>query len=109
MFDKIKHKFLMVDHSFGSENRDFALKEQRWKVTSNNQVLEHVATAIEEARPSRPRVRKSRYCPPSTAVTQRSLPTCSVANSKRLFLYTVCCRRGCQCFSVLRTRNQMSL
>ena len=51
MFDKIEHKFLMVGHSFGSADRDFALIEQRWKVTSNNQVLEHVATAIKEARP----------------------------------------------------------
>ena len=36
------------------------------------------------------------------------LPYLSVANSKRLFLYTVCCRRGCQCFSVISTRNQTS-
>ena len=54
MFDKIEHKFLTVGHSFGSADRDFALIEQHWKVTSNNQVLEHVATAIEETRPSRP-------------------------------------------------------
>ena len=36
-----------------------------------------------------------RFSPPSTAVTQRFLPTYSVANTKRLFVYTVCCRRGC--------------
>ncbi|KAJ4440835.1 hypothetical protein ANN_10681 [Periplaneta americana] len=54
MFDKIEHKFLMVGHSFGSADRDFAVIEQCWKLTSNNQVLEHVATAIKEARPSRP-------------------------------------------------------
>ena len=54
MFDKIEHRFPMVGHTFGSADRDFALIEQRWKVTSNNQILEHVATAIEEARPSRP-------------------------------------------------------
>lgn len=54
MIDKMEHKFLMVGHSFGSADCDFAVIEQRWKVTSNNQVLEHVATAIEEARPSRP-------------------------------------------------------
>ncbi|KAJ4437947.1 hypothetical protein ANN_13886 [Periplaneta americana] len=54
MIDKMEHKFFMAGHSFGSADRDFALIEQRWKVTSNNQVLEHVATAIEEARLSRP-------------------------------------------------------
>ena len=50
--------------------------------------------------------------PPSTAVTQRSLPTCSLANyvlpplhCELLFVYIVCCRRTGQCFSVLRTRN----
>ena len=52
------------------------------------------------------------FCPPSTAVTPRSLPTCSVTNyvlhplhSNRLYVYTVCCRRGGQYFSVLRTRH----
>ncbi|KAJ4442757.1 hypothetical protein ANN_04348 [Periplaneta americana] len=54
MIDKMEHKFLMVGHSFGSADCDFALLEQCWKITSNNQVLEHVATAIEEARPFRP-------------------------------------------------------
>ena len=29
----------------------------------------------------------------------------SPLHSKRLFVYTVCCRRGCQFFSVLRTRK----
>ena len=46
-----------------------------------------------------------RFSPPSTAVTLRSLLTYSVANSKRLIVYTVCCRRDCQCFSVIRTRK----
>ena len=32
----------------------------------------------------------------------------SPLHSKRLFVYTVCCRRGGQCFAVLRTRNQTS-
>ena len=29
----------------------------------------------------------------------------SPLHSNRLYVYTVCCRRGDQCFSVLRTRN----
>ena len=53
------------------------------------------------------------FCPPSTVVTQRSLSTCSVANYVLhpctliacTYVYTVCCRRGGQCFSVLRTRH----
>ncbi|KAJ4425561.1 hypothetical protein ANN_27756 [Periplaneta americana] len=52
--DKIEHNFVMVGHSFGSAERDFTLIEQRWKVTNNNQVLEHVATAVKEGSPSRP-------------------------------------------------------
>ena len=54
MFDKIEHKFLMVGHSFGSADRDFVLIEQGWKVASKNQVMGHVAAAIEEARIFRP-------------------------------------------------------
>ncbi|KAJ4450003.1 hypothetical protein ANN_01410 [Periplaneta americana] len=54
IIDKMEHKFLMVGHSFGSADRDFVLIEQCWKVTSNNQILEHVAIAIEELIPSTP-------------------------------------------------------
>ena len=42
---------------------------------------------------------------PHPLLWRNEVPTCSVVNSKRLFLYTMCCRRGCQCFSVIRTRK----
>ena len=48
MFDKIEHKFLMVGHSFGSADRDFALIEQRWKVASKNQVMGHLLQPLKK-------------------------------------------------------------
>ena len=67
--------------------------------------------------PCRPRVRKSRYwgemllspihCYDVTKppyLLSGELCT-SPLHSNRLYVYTVCCRRGSQCFSVLRTRH----
>ena len=48
------------------------------------------------------------FCPPSTAVTSRTLPACSVANYVLHPCTLIACmrrRRGGQCFSVLRTRH----
>ena len=65
----------------------------------------------------RPRVRKSRYW---GEMLQSPIHCCDVTkppyllsgelctsplHSNRLYVYTFCCRRGGQCFSVLRTRH----
>ena len=67
--------------------------------------------------PSRARVRKSRYwgemllspihcCDVTRPPYLLSGELCtSPLHSNRLYVYTVCCRRGGQCFSVLRTRH----